>query len=373
MKAFSVFLSALVLFVFYSVSPAAAAEKSLDLYYLDDVDYDHWAYERLERFLYADLIDGYIETEKYEEDGEEYEYSYVSIKPNNPITRAEFTKILVNAMNLSAKGKGKSFPDVKSTNWFYNYVSVASSNGIINGKTDGSFKPNDKITREEITAMIYRAFKNSIDFSATGKAFSDVSSKSFAYEAIQKTAAAGIIEGYGNGFRPYNNATRAEAITMVDRALHQEIGTAADQQVVAQIVDRNITDEMKFTEEQDFESLEALYHETTIGYYLALSLESIYMNELEEDPDTTFTIEQVGEHTIQASSVNKNFAQVRIEDLCYDVSMTTSKMSFSMTMDLSGTAYLKKSTDGKWKIYNVVFDEDIYDQGIEEALMTEID
>lgn len=373
MKALYVFLSSLVFFGFICVSPAAAAEKPIDLYFLDDVDYDHWAYEELERFLYADIIDGYVETESFEEDGEKYDYTYVSIKPKNSITRAEFTKILVNSMNLHAGETVKSFPDVKPAKWYYEYVKIASSQGIINGKPDGTFRPNDKITRNEMAVMIYRAFESTLDFSATGKVFPDVPKGNFAYEAVMKTAALGIIKGYGNVFKPYNDATRAEAIVMIDRALHLVPGTDEDPAASIQTVDRYIKDEMKFTEQQDVEALKALYRETTMGYQLAYSLDSMDMaGMIEEDPDTKFTMEQIGEHVINADSVTNHFAEVRIDNLVYKVSMTAPDMSFNMNIDLSGTAYLKKNDDGKWKIYNVVLDEDDSDQDWKEALETEI-
>ncbi|WP_445480534.1 S-layer homology domain-containing protein [Lysinibacillus irui] len=372
MKALYVLLSSLVLFGFITVSPAEAAEKSIDLYYMDDVDYDHWAYNELERFLYADIIDGYVETESFEEDGEKYEYTYVSVKPKNSITRAEFTKILVNSMNLRAGETVKTFPDVKPANWYYEYVKVASSQGIINGKPDGAFRPNDKITRNEMAVMIYRAFKTKLDFTATGKAFPDVPQGNFAYEAVMKTAALGIIKGYGDVFKPYNDATRAEAIVMIDRALHLVPGTDEDQLAIIQTVDRNIKDEMKFTEQQDVEALKALYRETTIGYQLAYSLDSLDMEGMIEESDTKFTMEQIGENEINAVSVNNHFAQVRIDNLVYKVSLSAPDMSFNMTIDLSGTAYLKKNDDGKWKIYNVVLDEDGDDQDWKDTLETEI-
>lgn len=372
MKAIYVFLSSLVLFGLISVTPAEAAEKSIDRYFLEDVDYDHWAYNELERFLYSDIIDGYVETESYEEDGEKYEYTSVSIKPKNSITRAEFTKILVNSMNLPAGETVKSFPDVKPANWYYEYVKVASSQGIINGKPDGTFRPNDKITRNEMAVMIYRAFESKLDFSATGKVFPDVPQGNFAYEAVMKTAAVGIIKGYGDVFKPYNDATRAEAIVMIDRALHLEPETDGDQLAIIQTVDRNIKDEMKFTEQQDVKALEALYRETTIGYQLAYSLENLDMVGMFEESDTIFKMEQIGEYAINAVSVNNHFAQVRIDNLVYNVSLTAPDMSFNMKIDLSGTAHLKKSDDGKWKIYNVVLDEDDYEQDWKETLETEI-
>lgn len=195
----------------------------------------------------------------------------------------------------------------------------------------------------------------------------------FAYEAVMKTAALGIIKGYGNIFKPYNDATRAEAIVMIDRALHLVPGTDEDPAASIQTVDRYIKDEMKFTEQQDVEALKALYHETTMGYQLAYSLDSMDMaGMIEEDADTKFTMEQIGEHVINAVSVTNHFAEVRIDNLVYKISMTAPDMSFNMNIDLSGTAYLKKNDDGKWKIYNVVLDEDDSDQDWKETLETEI-
>lgn len=356
----------------FSAPPVLAAEKSIDLYYFEDVDYEHWAYDELERFVYADIIDGYAETVKYEEDGEEYEYTSISIKPENTITRAQFTKMLVNAMNLPAGDIVKSFPDVKPSDWYYEYVQIASSQGIITGKTDGTFQPNDKITRDQMAVMIYRAFHPTVDFTATEKTFKDVPEGNFAYEAVVKTAAVGIIKGYEDVFKPRNWSTRAQAVVMIDRALHLEPGTKEDKPTVLQVVDRNIKDEMKFTEQQDMEALEALYRETTMGYHLAYSLDSLDMGDIFEEFDGTFTMEPVGEHSSSVVSVNKRLAQVRVDNLRYKVSMTAPDMSFSMTIDLSGTAYLKKDDDGNWKIYNIVLDEEDLGQDWEEKVAAEL-
>ncbi|RHW32730.1 S-layer homology domain-containing protein [Lysinibacillus yapensis] len=371
MKALYGFLTLIVAFGFFAASPTFAAEKSIDQYFLDDVDYEHWAYNALERFLYADIIDGYAETEKYEEDGEEYEYTYVSIKPNNSITRAEFTKILVNAMNLREDGKGKTFSDVKPSSWYSEYVNIAGSHGIIQGKTADTFGPNDKITRVQMAVMIYRAFQPTIDFSASGKAFADVPQEHFAYEAVIKTAAKGIIKGKSNGFKPRDNATRAEAIVMIDRSLHLEPGTGEDQTAAMQTVDRNIKDEAAYSVQEDYEALKTLYRETTTGYHLAYSLDSLGLSDMIEE-DREVAMEQIGEYTINPVSVNKQFAEVRVDGLEYKVSMTAPKMSLDMTVDLSGTASLKKSEDGKWKIYNVVFDEEVYGEDWTETIATEV-
>lgn len=367
MKAVRILLVLLVTFGIFSVTPTFAAEKTIDQYYMDDVDYEHGAYEELERFLYTDIIDGYEETEVWEEDGEEYEYTSILIKPENNITRAQFTKILVNAMNLTSGEIEKTFPDVNTSDWYYEYVQIASSRGIITGKEDGTFKPNDKITRAQMAVMIYRAFNPTVDFSAKGKTFKDVPQDNFAYEAVVRTAGVGIIKGYGDNFKPNNFATRSQAVLMIDRSLHQEPGTDEDELAVIQTVDRNVTEESLYSEQQNHEALETLYRETTMGYYLAYSLDSLSLLEDPEYVDGTISMEQVGEHSSSIVSLNKRFVEVKVDNLKYKVSMNEPDMSFEMTIDLSGTAYLKKTEDGTWKIYNIVFDEEDYEDMLTAA------
>lgn len=371
MKTVRILLVLLVTFGLFSITPAFAAEKTIDQYYIDDVDYGHGAYEQLERFLYADIIDGYEETEVYEEDGEEYEYTSILLKPENNITRAQFTKILVNAMNLTSGEIKKSFPDVNSSAWYYNYVQIASSREIITGKEDGTFKPNDKITRAQMATMIYRAFNETVDFSTTGKTFKDVTQNSYAYEAVVKTAGVGIVNGYGDEFKPNNSAKRSHAVLMIDRALHLESGTAEDELSVIQTVNRNVTEELSlYSEQQNLEALEALYRETTTGYYLAYSLDN---QSLLDDPEYSFgstTIEQVGEHSSRIISLNKRFAEVKVDNLKVHVSFSEPDMDmkFEVTVDISGTAYLKKTDGGTWKIYNIVHDEEDYEDTLTAAM-----
>lgn len=371
MKTVRILLVLLVTFSLFSVTPTFAAEKTIDQYYIDDVDYEHGAYEQLERFLYADIIDGYEETEVYEEDGETYEYTSILMKPENSITRAQFTKILVNAMNLTNGEITKTFPDVSSSAWYYNYVQIASSKGIITGKEDGTFKPHDKITRAQMAAMIYRAFGETVDFSTTGKTFKDVIQNNYAYEAVVKTASVGIVNGYGDEFKPNNFAKRSHAVLMIDRALHLESGTADDETSVIQTVNRNVTEELSLNSgQQNHDALEALYRETTTGYYLAYSLDNQSLLDDPEYSPGSITMEQVGEHSSKIVSLNKRFAEVKVDNLKARVTMSepAMDMSFEMTMDISGTAYLKQTAGGTWKIYNIVYDDEYYEEDYEETL-----
>ena len=368
MKAVRILLVLVVSFGLFPVTHTFAAGKTIDQYYMDDVNYEHGAYEQLERFLYSDIIDGYEQKEVYEEDGEEYEYTSILLKPENSITRAQFTKILVNAMNLKNGDINKEFPDVKSSAWYYNFVQIASSRGIITGKEDGTFKPNDKITRAQMAAMSYRAFNETVDFSKTGKVFNDINPESYSYDAILKTAAVGIVNGYGDKFKPNDFAKRSHAVLMIDRALHLEPGTEEDEISILQTVNRNVTEEFTlYEQQQSLEAFETLYRETTMGYYLAYSLDG---QDLQDDPEFSLgsiSMKQIGEHSSNVISVNKRFAEVKVDNLKVRVSMRDPEFNLEMTVDLSGTAYLKK-TDSSWKIYNVVYDEEDYEDMLTEAM-----
>ncbi|KXH87245.1 S-layer homology domain-containing protein [Sporosarcina sp. HYO08] len=366
MKGIRILLALCLVFGLFAVSPASAAVKPTERYWIGDIGPDHRFYDSIERFINMDIIDGYVETEVYEEDGEVYEDTYVTVRPDEKVTRAQFTKILVNALSLQEEATAKTFPDVKQGKWYYDYVRIASSQGIITGHNDGKFHPDDNITRDQMAVMIYRAFKNTVPLQETMKTFKDVPASSFAYEAIAKLAATGIVQGYGDTFKPHNLSTRGQAITLIDRAMNQETGTSEDGQAVTAVVDRNIQEELRLTQEANTPALEALYHETATGYHLSYSLESLGIEEDMEELDGDLSIESISDYSLHAVAVNKRLAEVRVDNLKYKVSLTSPDLSFSITVDASGTAYLKKDADGKWKIYNLVLDEDLEDEWQEE-------
>ncbi|OKL35337.1 S-layer homology domain-containing protein [Domibacillus mangrovi] len=359
MKVLQILLALFLSFGLFSASSVSAAVKPIERYYIGDVGPEHRFYDAIERFVYTDIIDGYIESESYEEDGELYEYSYVTVRPDEKVTRAQFTKILVSALSLKVGTQVKEFPDVKPAKWHYDYIRIASSQGIISGYSDGKFHPDENITRDQMAAMIYRAFSHTIAFQPSAKTFKDVPATSFAYEAVIKLAASSIVQGYGDTFKPRDLATRGQAIAIIDRALHQEVGMVEDMSAVTDVVDRNIQEELRLMEEQNVPSLEALYNETTTGYHLSYSLDSIALVDDVEELDGTVSMEQIGVHSFDIVSIRKRLAEVRIDNLKYKVSFTSPDMSFTVNVDASGMAYLKKDADGTWKIYNLVLDEEL--------------
>ncbi|MFC5651922.1 S-layer homology domain-containing protein [Paenibacillus solisilvae] len=138
-------------------------------------------------------------------------------KPNNSITRAEFVTIIVNAFHLELQD-GKSFADT-STHWAKSAIATASSHGIVTGLSDSKFAPDEQITREQMAAIIVCAAKLSmVSDKITFKDSSDISG--WANTSVATARANGLISGYVNGtFRPKANATRAEAATVILKAI----------------------------------------------------------------------------------------------------------------------------------------------------------
>ncbi len=162
----------------------------------------NWAEANIKSLVNAGTIAGYP-------DG--------SFKPDNTITRAEFAVVLAKAFKLETKN-GKVFTDTEN-HWAQDYIATANAFGIINGYSDIAFGPDDMITREQMVAMIVKAAK--LEIIDSGKSFSDDSQiSSWAKSAVITASGKQIISGYSdNSFSPQGNATRAEAVTVVVKAL----------------------------------------------------------------------------------------------------------------------------------------------------------
>jgi len=130
--------------------------------------------------------------------------------PNDDITRAEFTKMIVTLLGLEATGTETAFADCTADDWFTPYVIAATEAGIVTGVADDAFAPNDTITREQACAIVGRAFALTGEAEATFTDAAEISD--YAVEFVVALAELGIINGYEDGsFAPANNITRAEA------------------------------------------------------------------------------------------------------------------------------------------------------------------
>ncbi len=136
--------------------------------------------------------------------------------PNANMTRAEAAQMFFNILRDQNVTLSASFKDVNESAWYAKAVRALASLGIINGYTDGTFRPEKSITRAEFAAIAMR-FANL----TTGNAkFTDVASSHWAYANIQSAYAYGWITGYTDGsFRPGKAITRTEVATMVNKML----------------------------------------------------------------------------------------------------------------------------------------------------------
>jgi uncharacterized repeat protein (TIGR02543 family) len=141
-----------------------------------------------------------------------------SFRPGQSITRAEVAMILWRLLDSDAKyaARGNDFTDV-STGWYARAVSYLAFRGILLGYEDGTFRPNNPITRAELTAMMSRFFEmdeNGVNI------FNDVSATHWALAYIINAHNRGWVEGDGDGsFRPNAPTIRAEAVTIINRVL----------------------------------------------------------------------------------------------------------------------------------------------------------
>ena len=152
-----------------------------------------------------------------------------TVHPNGQITRAEvatiFFRLLRDEVRDGAFTTSNSYSDVAYGKWYNNPISTMSALGIITGYPDGTFKPNKPITRAEFAAIAARFDETQSGKSAT---FSDVIGH-WAAKEIGIAYYNDWIKGYPDGtFKPDQNITRAEAMTLINRVLERKPESPAD-------------------------------------------------------------------------------------------------------------------------------------------------
>ncbi|MBQ3573026.1 MAG: S-layer homology domain-containing protein [Clostridia bacterium] len=140
--------------------------------------------------------------------------------PDDNVTRAEFIKIIVAAMGISGDIEDTPFTDVDEKEWYAPYIAAAYKGGVVLGSDNGAFYPNASITREDMATILYRALGVKAESVAALK-FADAASVSdYAKEAVGFLTSKKIINGFEDGsFGPKKNATRAETAVMVYNAM----------------------------------------------------------------------------------------------------------------------------------------------------------
>lgn len=170
-----------------------------------DVGKDHWAYQPVEALYQKGIISG---------------KSKDSFEPDSSITRAEFAKIIANAFFKGESAPAADYSDVSAGDWYYDYVALLSGKGIIQGNPDGSFAPDNQITRQDMALILVRAAESkgiTLKDSGTQPSFTDAAEiDEYAAGAVSALYRAGILSGNPNGgFAPKANLTRAEACKVI--------------------------------------------------------------------------------------------------------------------------------------------------------------
>ena len=144
-----------------------------------------------------------------------------TFSPNVPMTRAMFVTVLYRLEKEPAVGAGGQFSDVKDSSlYYYNAVTWANANNIVLGYSNGTFGPNDPITREQMATIIYRyAEYRQRDMSSPGSAynaFPDTGNvSSYASSAMRWAVSWGIINGSDGKLLPRNTASRAQVAQII--------------------------------------------------------------------------------------------------------------------------------------------------------------
>ena len=140
--------------------------------------------------------------------------------PSNNLSRGELTKIAVLAADLTLDTSGgQFFSDVAPSNPFYQYVQTAHNAGVINGYSDGTFRPDNPVSRGASAKIIVKAFNYSENLS-NAPHFTDVPATHDFYTYIETAFNRGLIGGYGNGtFGPNDNIKRDQMAKIISLAL----------------------------------------------------------------------------------------------------------------------------------------------------------
>ncbi|MFC7062447.1 S-layer homology domain-containing protein [Halobacillus seohaensis] len=185
-----------------------APHSSLWAQSFQDVDSVPWAVNSIDYLSERGIINGYDSR---------------TFGPNDEITRSQASLMLVNELYPEEQASQSSaFPDVPQSNPYYNAITVASEKELMEGYLDGSFQPGDPITRAETAVLIDTAYE--IERGEDALSFDDTYSVPWALHSILDLSSQQIIKGYHDGsFRPNESITRAEFAVVLASTLNPDL------------------------------------------------------------------------------------------------------------------------------------------------------
>jgi hypothetical protein len=142
-----------------------------------------------------------------------------TFRPNASMTRGQAAKIVANVAGFSDKipAARQTFSDVPQTNSFWEYIELAAAHGVLTGYPDGTFRPNQLVSRGQFAKIAANAA--GYHEPVTTQTFSDVSPEQPFYLYVERMAQRGLISGYPDGtFRPGHEVTRGQAAKIVGNA-----------------------------------------------------------------------------------------------------------------------------------------------------------
>jgi hypothetical protein len=244
------YIGLLIVFFLLTASPAQAAAFT-------DIQEDQNFYKEIMYLVDKEVITGY-------KDG--------SFRPADKVTRAAAAAMIGRALGFDGAKKESSFKDVAKDSFASGYIEEAVEKKIIKGYTDGTFRPNEEVTRGQMAIFISRAFQL---VEKKEVLFFDVSEKMAAYPFIGKILSAGITHGYSDWtFRPNKELTRAEFSAFLARALDEKF------KVTLPVI-KPITIEYKMTDDGKIVSN---YHNGTL--LVLKPSQEIHLNKISNGKDT---------------------------------------------------------------------------------------
>ncbi|MBQ3038328.1 MAG: S-layer homology domain-containing protein [Clostridia bacterium] len=169
---------------------------------------NHWAKEQIEYLTEKEILSGYEDN---------------TFKPDAQVKREEVCKIIAAAFDKTSTADVE-YSDVKKTDWFYPYVCALSEAGIVNGISDTEFGAGKPMTREAFAVLVARLLE--LEETETKKDFTDRASIStWAISAVDSLVDAGIINGFEDGsFKPQEPLTRAQIVKIIYSILNSQEG-----------------------------------------------------------------------------------------------------------------------------------------------------
>lgn len=177
---------------------------------------NHWAEQVIKKAIDNGIVSGYP-------DG--------TIKPDTAITRAEFVTIVNKVYKKKDQNSTCDLSDVKTNDWFYTDVASAINSGYVTGYPDGTFGPNNYISRQEVAVALAKLIELNDNKQDVVSSFNDNSSiENWAKLSVNLVVSNKIMKGYPDGsFNPQRSITRAETLTVLDiaKSLYEKPATPA--------------------------------------------------------------------------------------------------------------------------------------------------